>query len=57
MAGCCRGDIYIPKVFSECCTLEMQIRWLGAKYTELDERVTALEEAQGKTNENTNEEP
>lgn len=57
MAGCCKGDIYIPKVFSECCTLEMQIKWLGAKYTELDERVTALEEAQGKTNENTNEEP
>lgn len=57
MAGCCRGDIYIPKVFSECNTLEMQIAWLGAKYTELDERVTALEEAQEETNEDTNEEP
>lgn len=44
MAGCCNGNIYIPEAFNECCTLEMQIAWLGAKYTELDGRVTALEE-------------
>lgn len=44
MAGCCNGNIYIPEVFNECNTLEMQIAWLGKKYTELDERVTDLEE-------------
>lgn len=44
MAGCCRGNIYIPTAFEECNTIEMQIAWLGKKYTELEERVEALKE-------------
>lgn len=40
----CIPNVYIPSSFEECNTLEMQIAWLGKKYEELDERVTALEE-------------
>ena len=40
----CIPNIYIPEAFEEACTLEMQIAWLGKKYKELDDRVTALEE-------------
>lgn len=43
MAGCCKGNIYIPTAFEECNTIEMQIAWLGKKYAELEERVAALE--------------
>lgn len=40
----CIPNVYIPEAFEECTTIEMQIMFLGKKYKELDERVTALEE-------------
>ena len=50
----CIPNVYIPKVFSECETVEMKINYLAKKYEELDERVTALEQKANATTETTN---
>ena len=49
----CIPNVYIPKVFSECETVDMKINYLAKKYEELDERVTVLEQKANTTTETT----
>ena len=39
----CIPNVYIPEVFNECTTVEMQIMYLANKVADLEERVEALE--------------
>ena len=50
----CIPNVYIPKVFAECETVDMKINYLAKKYEERDERVTALEQKVNATTETTN---